>query len=665
MLDGESRALGSRYVLQQPIGRGAMGEVWRAWDRQAEHTVAAKLLHRHFTNNASIVSRFVQERALLLSLRHPNVIEVLDLVVEGDDLAIVMAFVEGGSLGDYHKSIPTLPPKDVVSAVSGVLTALAFAHQQGVVHRDIKLDNVLLADRETPREASVRLSDFGIARLAQEEAVRATGLLGTPAYMAPEMFELGVFSQASDVYSTGIMFYELLAGRTPFEGGDSPMAVGMRHVYSLPPALPVDDRLWQVIRRMLAKDPAVRLTAQETLASLRELPDEAVAGPALTPQSQPETWLPVDRPVSTGGDLHVTELTGDVGRTFVPDAGGSVAAAAVEGPARALVDAGSGNASGLTMLATETHASRDPSLESQAPLVKTNPHARRRWVIGGLIAGVLVVAVVVFFVLRGGGPTPAATTIDYQPGHLVGTQLASGLRIDYAADKGTQVNTVSLAVGLTAAKDSGLAGGILIALPPEGDQCPGLVSSDWDQPVSAVSQSQDGVVVPCGYKTTLQLTAGQTRNLELVLSGVTAVDLGSWIGQLQQATDDALRGVTGTDFALQRLAGLRVTAEDIQLTGDTPAVPYAVYPVWTNQSDGTSSDPMFSNQTLQYQATDLLMTLTGNEGFDQVTVTACDAALVVGYRIIAEQPTNSCELTVRVGAINPAQTQFAIRMTPS
>ena len=211
------RALGSRYHLIERIGSGAMGEVWRAEDRTDGGVVAAKLLRSDLTSDPAIVARFVQERSILVTLRHPRIVRVRDLVVEGDDLAIVMDLVEGADLRHHLRERGTFDPALAVGVACSVLDALAAAHEAGCLHRDVKPDNVLVARAGAITPDDVRLSDFSIARLAQESTVMATGLLGTPGYMPPELFVHGTFSAASDVYAAGVLLYELLAGRTPFE----------------------------------------------------------------------------------------------------------------------------------------------------------------------------------------------------------------------------------------------------------------------------------------------------------------------------------------------------------------------------------------------------------------------------------------------------------------
>src|SRR4051812_2640567 len=142
-----SRTLGGKYELVSRLGSGAMGEVWRARDRPTGEAVAAKVLRSEFSHNPEIVGRFVVERSILMSLAHPGIVRVRDLVVEGDDLGIVMDLVEGSDLRQVLREDGTLPPALATGVVARVLDALAAAHAQGALHRDVKPDNVLLTEQ--------------------------------------------------------------------------------------------------------------------------------------------------------------------------------------------------------------------------------------------------------------------------------------------------------------------------------------------------------------------------------------------------------------------------------------------------------------------------------------------------------------------------------------
>ncbi|WP_343899288.1 serine/threonine-protein kinase, partial [Nocardioides aquaticus] len=254
--EGFDDALGASYRLLDRLGEGASGEVWRAVDKRTDEIVATKLLRREHLADRDLVGRFVQERSVLTTLRHPAVVAVRDLVVEGERLAIVMEHVDGGSLRDVLRERGTLTPALAVDVAAAVLEGLASAHQRDVVHRDVKPDNVLLTrDWESGEPGSVKLVDFGIARIITDRQRTATGLLGTPEYMSPELLTRGTAESPADVYGVGIMLYELLAGRTPFAGPGNEYTIAHRHVTAEPPPLDVPAPLAAQLEALLEKDP--------------------------------------------------------------------------------------------------------------------------------------------------------------------------------------------------------------------------------------------------------------------------------------------------------------------------------------------------------------------------------------------------------------------------
>lgn len=266
------RALGARYRLERLLGRGAMGEVWLGEETASGRQVAAKLLRPEHLEDPGLVDRFVRERSILLGLRDPGIVSVTDLVVDGDDLAIVMDYLDGGSLRGVLRDRGALAPALAAGLALRVLEALAHAHAQGVVHRDVKPDNVLLASGwERCAPGDVRLSDFGVARLVGDGARTASGVLGTPAYMSPELIEHGSCGPEGDVYGAGVLLYELLAGRTPFEGAGTDFTVAHRHLTQAPPPLDVGEGLWGLLETLLAKDPLRRPGAADAAARLAGL----------------------------------------------------------------------------------------------------------------------------------------------------------------------------------------------------------------------------------------------------------------------------------------------------------------------------------------------------------------------------------------------------------
>ncbi|WP_435603075.1 serine/threonine-protein kinase [Streptomyces sp. bgisy130] len=268
-----ARKIGSRYTAHQILGRGSAGTVWLG--EGPEGAVAIKLLREELASDQELVGRFVQERAALLGLDHPHVVGVRDLVVDGNDLALVMELVRGTDLRTRLERERRLAPEAAVAIAADVADGLAAAHAARIVHRDVKPENVLLNMQGPLGPGGAHpalLTDFGIARLVDSpRRTRATKVIGTPDYLAPEIIE-GLPPRASvDVYALATVLYELLAGFTPF-GGGHPGAVLRRHVTESVAPLPgIPDELWQLLLQCLAKAPASRLRAPELAARLREL----------------------------------------------------------------------------------------------------------------------------------------------------------------------------------------------------------------------------------------------------------------------------------------------------------------------------------------------------------------------------------------------------------
>jgi serine/threonine protein kinase, bacterial len=293
-------SLGSRYVLQEALGRGAMGQVFAASIRPTGEPVAVKILRPELVSDPEVVARFVQERTILMSIADPNVVRVIDLVVEGDTLAIVMELVRGSDLRRQLRDRRTVPPAEALHLTGQLLRGMAAVHAAGIIHRDIKPENVLV-DTASGRP-QLKLTDFGVARLSYGASLtKLSGVIGTPEYMAPELTEHNRATPAADVYSAGIVLYEMLCGRTPF-GGGHPLAVLRRQADQAPPVIPgLPAELWAGIAWMLAKDPGSRpASAAEAHAALAPLEASLASWPALAPWAGPEGETPF-RTVSPAG----------------------------------------------------------------------------------------------------------------------------------------------------------------------------------------------------------------------------------------------------------------------------------------------------------------------------------------------------------------------------
>lgn len=288
-----ARKIGSRYTAHQILGRGSAGTVWAG--EGPEGPVAIKLLREDLAADQELVGRFVQERTALLGLDHPHVVAVRDLVVDGNDLALVMDLVRGTDLRSRLDRERRLAPEAAVAIVADVADGLAAAHRAGVVHRDVKPENVLLDMTGALGPGGAHpalLTDFGVAKLIDTaRRTKSTKIIGTPDYLAPEIVEGLPPRAAVDIYALATVLYELLAGFTPF-GGGHPGAVLRRHVTEAVVPLPgIPDELWQLLVQCLAKAPASRLRASEMGVRLREMLPSLAGMPPLDvdePGAEPE-----------------------------------------------------------------------------------------------------------------------------------------------------------------------------------------------------------------------------------------------------------------------------------------------------------------------------------------------------------------------------------------
>jgi serine/threonine protein kinase, bacterial len=282
------RTLGSRYLLDEQIGQGGMGVVWRGRDKVVGAEYAIKVLRQEYANDADAVTRFVRERTVLMKFRHPAVVSVHDMIVEGDKLALVMDLVHGGDLNSYQRRCGgRLSAADAARIGAQISDGLAAAHAAGIVHRDLKPANVLL-DTAQIDKGQVRLADFGVARIVGEQSATTTGtVLGTAAYLAPELLTGSQASPACDVYALGITLYEVLAGQPPFGGHVA--AIMHHHLETVPARIPgVPGPLWDLISACLAKKPEERPTAEALAGSLRAPALLGALPPAVRPD--PSAW---------------------------------------------------------------------------------------------------------------------------------------------------------------------------------------------------------------------------------------------------------------------------------------------------------------------------------------------------------------------------------------
>ena len=259
--------IAERYELEELIGSGGAASVFRAHDRLLERTVALKILRDRHAGDADYVERFRREARAAAQLSHPNIVTLLDRGEDGGRQYIVFEYVDGENLKRLVERRGALSARAALELAIQVGRALAFAHAQGLVHRDVKPQNVLLAEG-----SRAKVTDFGLARTLEAGGLTQTGtVLGTSDYISPEQASGRRADSRSDVYSLGAVLYELLTGEVPFPGGN-PVSVALRHVGDPPPSPAarqpgVPSRLDEAVRTAMAKDPAERFQSMDAFVA--------------------------------------------------------------------------------------------------------------------------------------------------------------------------------------------------------------------------------------------------------------------------------------------------------------------------------------------------------------------------------------------------------------
>lgn len=401
-----------KYVVQDEIARGGMGVIYRALDRTLNRIVAVKLVHAHLSGDASFVERFLREARAMARLQHDNIVSIYAVEEDQQTQYLVMEFCAGSNLRALIRHQPQLSLQDAVRLSHQLASALAYAHGQGIIHRDIKPANVLV-----DKKGKAKLTDFGIAAALDEASITMTGqVIGTPEYMSPEQARGLKLDGRSDLYSLGIMMYEMLTGRTPYAVGSKTSILG-RLAYeqdelelTFPATVP--SMLQGVVRDLVRRNPEERIPDADILANqlheiLFTIPgsptvkevtecDATVVAPVPKPATPPSVSPVDDRTIaSTYGTTQTSVAPG------VPEASKHPSVPPRHAHPSPVLDE-------TTVLPAQPHASsgsprETPSSPPRPPLPASPPAVRLLPWIGGGVAIVLALSGLVYFLANYGG----------------------------------------------------------------------------------------------------------------------------------------------------------------------------------------------------------------------------------------------------------------------
>lgn len=667
------RDFGANYKIGAELGRGASGVVYRGINKNDGTKVAIKILRSDLVSDREIVTRFITERDALISLNSPHIVKVYDLIAEGGELGIVMEYAPGMTLRESINERGLKSPTQAIEITKQVLSGLAAAHARGIVHRDIKPDNVIF-DQSATGEINVLITDFGISKIL-DVATSVTQMIGTPEYMAPELIERGTVAPSVDVYATGIMLYEMLTGRTPFGGEGTPFAIANLHLTAAVNPIPgIPEELHNFLGLMLKKNPSVRPSATMLIESVSDF-EESLEG--LPPLAKQDLSAAVHPPTILKSDQLASDLEEDVAEFERMEArlakkssksslvkhliGKKPVEDDVPDEPEPLIMPDIAAAPNETVLRPLPELTRVPKpVETEEETNRFNPK-----IIGIITAVVLTVAVAAGGIIWWSNREPSSKTpTDLVTATLEDNPLPSGLIIKRKATYTPENNLIDYTISFKSMKTP-LSGQVMESFQVSETDCWNPI---WDEGVHATSHSK--------AKTSINADCAWTLELEditaLSATEVTAqIDAGDNPPHTQEEMDSYLEAIsanttatlndpatTSTAYPLQRLQGLTMSAPP--RIGSKEPIPITILGVWP---DGENNLTPVIVSPMKGEPTSMLMSLTGNDPAENFRLTErCTGAVAIspdGHSATTLHPA-TCEIGATLGNFDVQPARISI-----
>ena len=626
----EGAPLGSAFTLIRAVGSGTVGTVWAVSRKGSWALYAAKFLKPEYHKDSEFLERFVRERTVLSQLHHQYIVPIEDMVVEGDNLAIVMEYQHGGSVREFLQKQKNLLPGEAFGIVERVLLALEYAHRSGVLHLDIKPDNVLLSGHYGDALVEqVRVADFGIATLMGQ--TESQGFYGTPAYMSPERKAYGSSDSSADIYSAGVMLHELLVGAVPLVDADSAVQISDH--------LPED--VCTVLENLMSLSPKNRPQAAQAVAQVRALRKKYQDADRFEYEeraSENQSTGGRQRTVIRGGEQAPAQAAQDNYSTQVPELG---------------------EASHQTIIRPVTEApvveeeEIDEEFENEQP--RTVASQLKRPLVWGSILGILalICACVFVFINSSGEKKQEGPKEHWTASSGTNSPLPSGLGTRLEVDYDPSSHTATVKFEYSTQK-SGLHGDILQVIPGlSTDSCP---QTTWNQASEAeeIRKNQaaiTGLDTKCAWNVSnLKIPANSavTMSAKIDIDIPDQKSLEKWLGEITKKTQTAISDpdVKSASYPIQRIQKIEVQVPNRVV--NQSAVPVTLLPVWPSGKDDLNPLMKLPQTGTPSQAITSLAPDTGDIAFTD----GCSGHLSISAdqkNVTALSVAPQCKLNVQVG----------------